>query len=88
MLANKTHKAIYSCPSLRQKKGRGSFYVFLSDHRHEIFNDEDFSFLFARIMAVKTFPQVYWQVPCFSNRMTEYRIKKQPTAQNWINAGR
>ena len=31
---------------LRQKIGKESFYVFLSDHRHEIFNDEDFSFLY------------------------------------------
>ena len=31
---------------LRERIGKESFYVFLSDHRHEIFTDEDFSFLY------------------------------------------
>lgn len=31
---------------LRKKIGEESFYVFLSDHRHEIFSDEDFAFLY------------------------------------------
>ena len=31
---------------LRKKVGEKSFYVFLSDHRHELFNDEDFSMLY------------------------------------------
>jgi hypothetical protein len=29
---------------LRERIGKESFYVFLSDHRHEIFADEDFAF--------------------------------------------
>jgi len=31
---------------LRERIGKESFYVFLSDHRHEIFSDEDFAFLY------------------------------------------
>lgn len=31
---------------LRKKVGEGSFYVFLADHRHELFSDEDFAMLY------------------------------------------
>lgn len=31
---------------LRKKVGEDSFYVFLADHRHELFRDEDFSMLY------------------------------------------
>jgi len=31
---------------LRKKVGEASFYVFLADHRHELFRDEDFSMLY------------------------------------------
>ena len=31
---------------LRKKIGEESFYVFLNDHRHEMFKDEDFAFLY------------------------------------------
>ena len=31
---------------LRERIGKESFYVFLSDHRHEVFTDEDFAFLY------------------------------------------
>jgi len=31
---------------LRKKVGEESFYVFLADHRHELFRDEDFSMLY------------------------------------------
>jgi len=31
---------------LRKKIGEESFYVFLADHRHELFRDEDFAFLY------------------------------------------
>jgi transposase len=31
---------------LRKKVGEESFYVFLSDHRHELFRDEDFAMLY------------------------------------------
>jgi hypothetical protein len=31
---------------LRKKVGEKSFYVFLSDHRHELFTDEDFAMLY------------------------------------------
>ncbi|MDP2886785.1 MAG: transposase, partial [Ignavibacteria bacterium] len=31
---------------LRKKVGEESFYVFLADHRHELFRDEDFAMLY------------------------------------------
>lgn len=48
MLGKRTSQRDIFSPEnrLRSKIGEKSFYVFLSDHRHEIFSDEDFSFLY------------------------------------------
>ena len=41
---------------LRKKIGENNFYVFLSDHRHEIFSDEDFAFLYCSDNGRKSVP--------------------------------
>jgi transposase len=48
MLGKRTSQSDIFSPEhrLRSKIGEKSFYVFLSDHRPEIFRDEDFSFLY------------------------------------------
>ena len=48
MLGKRTSQDSLFTPAtrLRKKIGEESFYVFLGDHRHEIFRDEDFSMLY------------------------------------------
>lgn len=48
MLGKRTPQDSLFTPAtrLRKKIGEESFYVFLGDHRHEIFRDEDFSMLY------------------------------------------
>ena len=48
MLGKQNPQSSFFLPEnrLRDRIGKESFYVFLSDHRHEIFTDEDFSFLY------------------------------------------
>ncbi len=41
---------------LRKKVGEDSFYVFLADHRHELFRDEDFAMLYCLDNGRKSIP--------------------------------